>query len=208
MLIYDILDGVRENPALVMGSKSITVLRSFLDGAGYASRILGIDDCYNDFAPIPFRFFNDYVAHYYNCVESTAGWANILLDKNNGDEQASFDMFYTLLDNFRTINISKIHRCTLSQDQINYPMENEYASKRVLHNNFNQTEPLFIQPKAVYIIELSNKLGYLCMIEGCDSSYLHSSLLTSTESAIEYFTSNFGGSYHWSLVESIPAKYD
>ncbi len=208
LLIYDILDSVRERPALLMGSKSITVLRNFLDGAGYASHIFGIDDGYNDFSPIPFRFFNDYVARFYNYIECTAGWTNMILDRNNGDEQASFDKFYTLLDNFRSINISKIHKCALSQEQIDYHIESEFAPKRILHNDCNQIEPLFIQPKEIYMIELSNNSGYLCMIDGYGTSYLHSSLLTSREAAIEYFKSNFSGTYHWYLVDDIPAKFD
>ena len=208
MLIYDILDGVRERPALYMGNKSITVLKNFLDGAAYASHILGIDDGYNDFSPIPFRFFNDYVAQFYNYLESTSGWANMILSENNGDEQASFDMFYTLLDNFRSIKISKMEKCVLTQEQINYHNENEYAPKRILHNDFNQMEPLFKKPKTIYLVELSNNLGCLCMIEGNDTSYLHSSLLTSRESAIEYFKRNFSGSYHWYLVDRIPDQFE
>ena len=207
MLIYDIMDGVRERPALFMGSKSITVLKSFLDGAVYASYLLGIDVSYNDFSPIPFRFFNDYVAQFYNYFESTSGWMHMILDKNNGEEKASFDIFYTLLDNFRSITISKIQKCVLTQEQINYHIENEYAPKRVLHNDCNRIEPLFIDPKAIYLIELSNNSGYLCMVEGCNTIFLHSFLLRSRQFAIKYFKCNFSGSYHWYLVESIPKKF-
>lgn len=206
MLIYDIIDGVRERPALFMGNKSITVLRSFLSGAVYTSHMLDIDDGYNDFSPIPFRFFNDYVAQFYNYFESTSGWMNMILNKNN-DEEISFDTFYTLLDNFRSINISKIQKCILTQEQMNYHIENEYAPKRVLHNDCNRIEPLFIDPKAIYLIELSNNAGYLCIVEGYDAVFLHSSLLRSRQAAIKYFNSNFGGSYHWSLYESIPEKF-
>jgi hypothetical protein len=207
MLIYDILDGVRERPSLYMGNKSITALKTFLNGATYTSHILGIDDGYNDFSPIPFRFFNDYVAQYYNYVESTSGWANMILSENNGDEKASFDIFFTLLNNFRSINISKIEKCVLTQEQINYHIESEYATKRVMHNGSNRIEPLFINPKALYLIELSNNLGYLCMVEGYDTIFLHSFLLWNRQFAIEYFMRNFSGSYHWYLVDSIPDQF-
>ena len=209
MLIYDIMDGVREKPALFMGSKSITALRNFLDGAIYASQILGIDDdgC-NDFSPIPFRFFNDYVAQFYNYFESTSGWMNMILNKNNGEEKDSFDIFYKLLDDFRSINISKIQKCVLTQEQINYHMENEYTNKRVLNNDSNQIEPLFIGPKAIYLLELSNNSGYLCMVEGNETNFLHSFLLRSRQSAIEYFKSSFGESNNWYLVKNIPEAFD
>lgn len=208
VLIYDIMDGIRERPVLFMGSKSITLLRSFLDGAVYASHILGIEDGYNDFSPIPFRFFNDYVAQFYNYVESTAGWTNMILNKNNGEEESSFDMFYTLLDNFRSINITKIQKCVLTQEQINYHIKNEYAPKRVLHNDCNRIEPLFIDPKAIYLIELSNNSGYLCIVEGNDTIFLYSFLLRSRQSAMKYFKSNFSGSYNWYLVESLPEEFE
>ena len=209
MLIYDIMDGVREKPALFMGSKSITALRNFLDGAIYASQILGIDDdgC-NDFSPIPFRFFNDYVAQFYNYFESTSGWMNMILNKNNVEEKDSFDIFYKLLDDFRSINISKIQKCVLTQEQINYHMENEYTNKRVLNNDSNQIEPLFIGPKAIYLLELSNNSGYLCMVEGNETNFLHSFLLRSRQSAIEYFKSSFGESNNWYLVKNIPEAFD
>jgi hypothetical protein len=123
-------------------------------------------------------------------------------------EEASFDIFYTLLDNFRSINITKIQKCVLTQEQINYHIENEYAPKRVLHNDCNRIEPLFIDPKAIYLIELSKNSGYLCMVEGYDTIFLHSFLLRSRQSAIEYFKSNFSGSYNWYFVESIPEKFE
>jgi hypothetical protein len=208
VLIYDIMDGVRERPALYMTSKSIVVLRSFIDGAAYASHILGIDDGYNEFSPIPFQFFNDYVAHFYNYTESTSGWMNMILNKNNGVEKASFDIFYTLLDSFRSINITNIQKCVLTQEQINYHHENEYTPKRVLPNDCNRMEPLFTDPQAIYLIELSNNSGYLCMVEGYETIFLHSILLRSRQTAIEYFKSNFSGSYHWYLVESIPEKFE
>ena len=208
MLIYDILDSVREKPALFMGSKSITVLRSFLDGVTYASNILGIEDGYCDFSPIPFRFFNDYVAHFYNYFEATSGWKNMIINKNNGEEKASFDIFYVLLDNFRSINISKIQKCDLTQEHINYHIENEYAPKRAIYNNCNQMKPLFIDPSAIYLIELSKNSGYLCMVEGYNTIYLHSILLRNRQDAIKYFNNNFSGSYNWYRVESIPEKFE
>jgi hypothetical protein len=208
VLIYDILDGVRERPELFMGSKTITVLKNFLAGAVYTSHILGMDDGCNEFSPIPFRFINDYVAYFYNYFESTSGWMNMILNKNNGEETASFDIFYTLLDNFRSINILKIQKCVLTQEQIKYHIENEYAPKRVLHNDCNRVEPLFIDPKAIYLIELSNNSGYLCMVEGNDTIFLHSFLLRSRQSAIKYFKSNFGDSNNWCLVNSIPETFE
>lgn len=208
VLLYKIVDGVRERPALFMGSKSITVLNSFIDGVMYASLILGIDEGFNDFSPIPFRFFNDYVARFYNYFESTSGWMNMILNKNDGDEKTSFDIFYTLLDSFRSINISKIQKCVLTQEQINYHNENEFAPKRVLYNACKRIEPLFIDPKAIYMIELSNNSGYLCMVECYDTIFLHLVLLRSRQSAIKYFKSNFSGSYNWYIVESIPEKFE
>lgn len=207
MLIYDIMDEVRDKPALFMGSKSITVLNSFLDGAVYTLNKLGIDIGYNDFSPIPFCFFNNYVARYYNYFEPTSGWMNMILNKNGGEEKTSFDILYTLLDNFRSIEILNIKKCILTQEQINYHMENELAKKRVLDNDANRIIPLFTDPKSVYLLELSNHSGYLCMVEACNTILLHSELLPSRQSAIKYFKSIFGGSYHWFFVENNPMGF-
>ncbi len=208
MLIYDILDSIREKPALFMGSKSLTVLRNFLEGALYTSQILGMEDGDQEFAPVPFRFFNDYVAQSYNYYESTSGWKNMILDKHRGEEKTSFDAFYTLLDNFRSIEIIKIQKSDLTQDQINHYMENEYAPKSIILSDCNGTKPLFTNPKAIYLVELFNDLGYLCMIEDGDTIFLYSSLLRSRQSAIKYLNCFFDGSYQWYIVESIPEKFE
>lgn len=208
MLIYDIIDSVRERPALYMGSKSITLLRSFLSGASYASHLLGIDYGYNNFSPIPFRFFDDYVAQFYNYFESTSGWEKMILNNNNNDEEASLDTFYTLLDDFRSIHISTIQKCVLTQEQINYHIHNKYAPKRTLYKDCNRIEPLFDKPKAIYLIELSNDSGYLCMVECYNTIYLHYSLIRNRQSAITYFDTNFNSSYHWCSSGSIPDQFE
>lgn len=98
--------------------------------------------------------------------------------------------------------------CVLTQEQINYYIQNEYVPKRALRNDYNRIEPLFIDPKAIYLIELSNNSGYLCMVECHDTIFLHSFLLRSRQSAIKYFKSNFSGSYNWFLFESIPEVFE
>lgn len=116
--------------------------------------------------------------------------------------------FINFLTIFALINISKIQKCVLTQEQINYHIENEYAPKRVFHNDCNRIEPLFIDPKAIYLIELSNNSGNLCMVEGYDTIFLHSFLLRSRQSAIQYFKSSFGASNNWYLVKSIPETFE
>lgn len=207
MLIYDILDRVRERPALFVGKKRLTLLKSFLEGATFSAYMLGIDSGYDDFSPIPFRFFNDYVAKYYN-YEATSGWGDMILSKTNGENETGVDAFYTLLDSFRSIAIAKIQKCILTQEQIYYHMENEHAPKRLSLNDYNQTKPLFADPEAIYLIELSDDSGYLCLVESHNTSFLYSCLLRSRRCAIKYFKRNFSGSYHWHSAESIPEKFE
>jgi len=208
VLIYDIMDGVRERPALYMGSKSITVLQNFLFGAVYTSHILGIDDGYDEFSPIPFRFFNDYVAHFYDYFESTSGWMNIILNKNNNNEEASFDIFYMLLDMFRSINISKIQKCILTQEQIIYCNKNECGPFYVLPPDSTKNKGVLVDPKAVYLIELSDNAGFLWMIELKGKSYFCNSLFKKRMSAIESFHCYFGGSFQWYAVKKMPCNLE
>ena len=188
-----------------MGCKSLTVLKSFLDGASYALYKLGLDEDDNILNPIPFRFFNDFVANYYDYYESTSGWKSMILKMNKNDEELCFDVFYMLFDKFHSIRIANKYKCILTPEHIEYCHN---STKQMLPPSYIQKEPIFINPKAIFLIELSEDSGCLCMVELLNKIILEMHLFKNRNYAIEHFNTYFGGSFIWIPIESIPEKFE
>lgn len=93
---YELLDCIRQRPAMYLSQKSITLLYGFL--AGYAfDKWTQISK--NTFPP--FGEFNNWVAMKLGFYESTSGWRNMLLKAENGDEEKAVDRFFVFLDEFK-----------------------------------------------------------------------------------------------------------
>jgi hypothetical protein len=91
--LYDILDKMRERPAMYLGSLSITKLESYINGFFQGQN--------GETQEKPsFDGFNDFIDNYYNNFD-VAGWRNKILAKHYGNEQEAITKFYELLDEFR-----------------------------------------------------------------------------------------------------------
>ncbi|MHC0063625.1 hypothetical protein ACWATR_11950 [Nostoc sp. UIC 10890] len=95
--IYDILAMIRTRPGMYLGQRSLTALRSFIDGYFFA---IGQNGILIEEENPPFSQFHDWVARYYKWNESTAGWKNIIL-REVGDEAKACDVFFELLELFK-----------------------------------------------------------------------------------------------------------
>jgi hypothetical protein len=91
--LYDILDKMRERPAMYLGSHSITRLEAFISGFYEGSN----DEVTEN---PPFDSFNDFVGKFYGKY-TTAGWKNLILADHYGNEQEALDRFFVLLDEYR-----------------------------------------------------------------------------------------------------------
>jgi hypothetical protein len=95
--LYELLDQMQVRTAMYVGELSITALYNFIQGYFAALDINGSDEHL-----IPdFENFHDYVAKYYSYKESTAGWKNIILKENSGNEEKALEVFFYLLKQFR-----------------------------------------------------------------------------------------------------------
>lgn len=93
--LYQVLDRIRERPAMWIGEASISALRSFIDGFFIA--------CNGGTQEIPdFNGFNDFVGEYYGKY-TTPGWKNLILSDSYGNEQEALRIFFDLLDEFRAM---------------------------------------------------------------------------------------------------------
>ncbi len=117
--IYDLLDKMREKPAMYMGEKSLVRLQAHIYGYSYAMDNRGIKDVAQP--PLGGIEFHDWVAVKLGYTYSEMGWCNLILSEALGwtpktrrkwerlrvrgvkpaEDAAAFDRFYELLDQYR-----------------------------------------------------------------------------------------------------------
>ncbi len=91
--LYDILDKMRERPAMYTGEYSLTSIYHFINGF-FAAHNNETNESPN------FGRFNGFVSLFYGKY-STAGWKNLILADHYGNEHEAVIRFYELLDDFR-----------------------------------------------------------------------------------------------------------
>jgi len=92
--VYELLEAIEELPTLFLGSKSLTLLRAFLDGFRYGSP--SISD-----TPYGFIDFHEWVALRLGYYESTTGYVNMIQESEAGDDENALDRFFQLWHEFR-----------------------------------------------------------------------------------------------------------
>ncbi|ARS41322.1 hypothetical protein CA265_17340 [Sphingobacteriaceae bacterium GW460-11-11-14-LB5] len=106
--LYEFIDLTKVRTAMYIGDESLSALYFCIGGYYWACGINGTDEKLQP----DFSLFHDFVANYYLYRDSTAGWKNIILAENFGDEKRALKEFYKLFDMFRTmpkiINAKKI----------------------------------------------------------------------------------------------------
>jgi hypothetical protein len=147
--IYELLVLIRQRPGMYLGQRSLTALRSFIDGYYFALRENNI--LVEEEIP-PFWQFHDWVARYYKWYESTAGWKNIIL-KEVGDEAKACDVFFELLELFKQRSPVIKHRVFLNSNH-----KRTGAINRCLYIDGIETElPL---PQEIRIVHYTTDSGF------------------------------------------------
>ncbi len=91
--LYDVLDKIRERPAMYLGEHSLSAMSHFINGFDMARN-------HETHETPPFDGFNDFVGKFYGKY-TTAGWKNLILSDHYGNENEALTRFYELLDEFR-----------------------------------------------------------------------------------------------------------
>lgn len=112
--IFDMLEleKFRKKTAMFMGTRSITLLRTFIDGYFYATDTnnINIDDS------VRFGELHDWIANYFGWNGSTAGWSTIILRECDGNESLALDTFFELYDLFKVRTCSTAPMATSQID--------------------------------------------------------------------------------------------
>jgi hypothetical protein len=89
----NLLEQIRQRPAMFVGKRSLSALSQFLNGYGFALRTHGLE--YDLGLPMD---LHDWVAYRLGFRESTSGYTNMILERTQHDESAALDRFFELLD--------------------------------------------------------------------------------------------------------------
>ena len=95
--LYEFIDMTKERAAMYIGKESLSALYFNINGYLIACDLYGIEE---NLEP-EFGLFHNFVAEYYLFGDSVAGWRNIILAKNYGNEEQALKDFYKLFDLFR-----------------------------------------------------------------------------------------------------------
>jgi hypothetical protein len=154
--LYDLLERMRERPAMYLGEKRISSLRTFIDGYHFATLEHNISSIENP----PLGVLNLWMANKFGWGETSAGWNSILLIESQGDEAKALDHFFDLLPEFRKVSPQWMGSLTITQDHRTY-YQTDQARRIVLSidENGNRSTQIPI-PDQVYVVEFSDQGGW------------------------------------------------
>ncbi len=92
--LYEYIDLMKTRIMMTVGERSLSALYFHVKGYEVGNKE-------DEKLEPPFHLFHDFVANYYLRFESTAGWRNIILAENYGNEERALETFFVLFDDFR-----------------------------------------------------------------------------------------------------------
>lgn len=160
MSTHNIIEKIRKRPGIYLGSESITALWHFLNGYHAAECDNGIvGEPRKKLFPLDFYFMHSYVEFLLH-RSGAAGWCGNILKACGGNEKAAFNKFFEIYDDFVSIGMKGYWKAELTESNIEY--NNSMIKTHSLRNG--KKEPIFRDPKAVYVIELSIP-AYILVVE-------------------------------------------
>lgn len=193
MSIYNIIDSIRKRPGMYLGDNSITSLRHYLDGYQAAEREFGAKRT-GELFPLPFHYMHDYTSYRLKNPRSSMGWTLEILRSCDGDEEAALWKFFELYDGFVRVRMRRYWKAVLSEDNIAWnnqmehaytfrPKKTEHGTGPYVFNDYNYEKgPVYLDPLAVYIIELTIPACILA-VETASDIQVRRSYFASPESA-------------------------
>lgn len=199
-----VMNSIKEKPGIHLGNKNFTRLHGFIHGFLLAECIYKIAEDHSKLFPLPFHFFHEYVRVKLGYHESTSGWYSIILEKNNYDEETSFDEFYRLYDEFVNLKIQSCESAILSEENKLFHIHDPSTPKR--WNGFDENgdsllDPCFSDPEQIFLIKISNNLGYLRVIMTKKECSLAFRFSKHKKKSIEHFHYYFGENLSWNKDE-------
>lgn len=95
MDLFDLIANIRKRPVMYLGELSISQLRTFLAGYGFARRQMKIPQTQQEKM---FSTFQTWIENRFG-ISSQQRWDRIILDSSQNEEEA-IQQFFTLFDEF------------------------------------------------------------------------------------------------------------
>lgn len=195
MSIQDCVEIIRKRPGMYLEGNSITALWHFLNGYSMARRECGCEFS-TQLLPLDFKYMNEFVKTKL-AKSNNLGWCHNLLDSHNGDEVAALNHFFELYDEFVKIGVTRYWKSVLSVENIlwNDKMEHGHAVR------MNQKEPIFHNPRAVYVIELTVP-AYLLAVETSEGIHIEGQFYQSAKSCMKESRIPFSAEIFFGKIEN------
>lgn len=209
MNLFDIIERIRPRPGMYLGEPGITKLCSFLDGYSMALYDLNANKVTDDaLFPMPFHCFHDYVALRLNYYESTSGWRNMILDQVAHDEEKGLALFFTLLDDFKTLTSTRFVAANLTDEHIAYHYDSKRAPRVYTAPDYDRAQPLYPNPVRIYYVELMDQTTCKCYVGVVQTrdKHIFSRTLYKRENDILSFYESCFGAVAWQPIDQNPFK--
>lgn len=110
--LYEMLQEIEKRPGMYLGKRSITRLRSFLDGYMGAREDLGLPQTEQE---REFNGFQEWIQERFN-ITSSHGWDSIILFYS-ADERDALDKFFELFEKFRNGESPLPHKVVINHTE-------------------------------------------------------------------------------------------
>lgn len=209
MYIYNIIEQIRPRPGMYLGERSITRLRSFLDGYQSALSDLGIREVSEDtLLPLPLQCFHDYVALRFDYYESTSGWCNMILDQTAHDEEKGLQLFFALFDDFKRLKTTRFLAADLTDENKAHHLYDKYAPRCYTGPNYDKAEPVYHDPLRIFYAELTDPSaykGYMSIVQTEQKYIIERSIYKTEEKLLSYYEKCFGA-VSWQPLDHNPLE--
>ena len=152
--IFEFLDSehFRKRPAMYLGEKSISKLRTYMNGYQICETFNGIKSI--DTKP-PFWLFFPWICKYYSHSGSYYSQDGIILQNCNNNEEEALDTFFQRLDEFRKIRPEKLMFARIGKSEIDF-----FNSHNGTRWTMTGSKQIRIGPADnLYIIKYNHRLG-------------------------------------------------
>lgn len=194
MSIFNRIDCIRKRPGMYLGSSSIIALSHFLCGYQAAELDYGLYRR-EKLVPLQFEYMSEFTKMKLNSRDNL-GWCHQILKFCDGDEEKALNQFFELYDEFVQIRIKRYWKAVLTEKNIqwNNSMEHAYIMRE------NGKRPIYENPIAVYVIELSIP-AYILAVETSNDMEIGTQFFPSFEQAKGSHTIPSGAGVYFGKID-------
>ncbi len=176
--LFTMLEALRKRPGMYLGNKSIRLLQAFICGyfAGYDTGHSAEKPAQTALFPLDFCYMHEVARIKCRERRGANGWQQFILSACGGNEEKAVDLFFEYYDEYLALRAARVKKAVLTEEKIS-----EYREYRRRQKEQGGIPREDIFPQAVYHIELTGGLGWLCAVEGAEEVHTDSSIYESED---------------------------